>query len=66
MACNPIVGVSHDTSSPQQLNETAYSAPLLKRYAQPDLVDLMREGSGWKGKGEGKGEGKETGKTTIA
>jgi len=32
---------------PQQLNGTAYSAPLLNRYAQPDLVDLMSLFIGW-------------------
>lgn len=32
------------------------ATPLLDRYIQPDLVDLMREGSGWKGKGEGNGK----------
>jgi len=32
---------------PQQLNGTAYSAPLLNRYAQPDLIDLMSLFIGW-------------------
>ena len=36
LACNPLAGISYDTSSPRPLSGTACSAPLLGRYAQPD------------------------------
>ena len=41
--CNPLVGMSHDTSSTQRLSRIR----LLGRYAQPDLVGLMNLFIGW-------------------
>jgi len=40
LVCNPLVGVSHDTSSPQQLS----GIRLLSRHTHTDRVDLMSLG----------------------
>ena len=41
--CNPLVGMSHDTSSTQRLSRIR----LLSRHTHSDLVDLMNLFIGW-------------------
>jgi len=40
-ACNPLVGMPHATSSPQQINGISILSTPARQVRQPDLVDLM-------------------------